>query len=386
MSKLSSQKTKEIIEFLDSLKIPFSGGTVASKKKKYHVSPFPQISISGIGPVFYINKKNQKIYTLLQRRFKDNFQWWFPGGYVELPPAQHGFFLENFEKIKNATIDELYKNSIGYGSWQKAKKEVNDPKSLEKLFKKHGVKWPKEIDANWQLAWQREVLEETGVDLNKFPKKIILDFKFNHTLMIGAERDRLTNIDGKFCAFLGELEKEPKTKPDAETEELRWIALDEIDFDKKKKNYFAWDKIVNLYTVTLIEEALFEVICHELKRISKIKNPITQQEISRFNTPQNLQSFLLENISSSSLTRSVDDLVSSKTKLKRSSAFQAKDDELKEIHHFLSWKFGELEIGENLCGKKGDWLYKASITICKFVQSNKLYSKANFTKLNNLLK
>lgn len=357
MQKPSSQKSKEIITFLDSLEIPFSGSTIASAQKKYHVSPFPQISISGIGPIFYINKKTQKIHTILQRRFKDNFQWWFPGGYVELPTPQHGFFLKNFEKIKNATIDEFYKNAMKYDSWQKAKKEINDPKKLEKIFKKHDLKWPHETDANWQSAWQREVLEETGIDLNKFPKKIILDFKFNHTLMIGAERDRLTNIDGKFCAFLGELEKAPQTKPDGETEELRWIALDEISFNKQKKNFFAHKKIVNLYTVTLIEEALHEVICYEIKRISKIKNPLTKQEISRFNTPQNLQSFLFE------------------------SCFNMSSN----IFKFLSWQFGELEIGKNLCGKDGYWFYKASLTICKFVTSRKLSSPIDFTALNKLL-
>lgn len=382
MKKLSSQKTREIVAFLDSLKIPFSGATIASAQKKYHVSPFPQITISGIGPVFYIDQKTQKIHTILQRRFKDNFQWWFPGGYVELPTPQHGFFLENFEKIKNATIDEFYKNAIKYGCWQKAKKEINDPKKLEKFFLKHDLKWPKEVDANWQSAWQREVLEETGIDLNKFPKKIILDFKFNHTLMIGAERDRLTNIDGKFCAFLGELKKAPQTKPDDETEELRWIALDEIFFDKQKKNFFAHKKIVNLYTVTLIEEALHEVICHEIKRISKIKNPLTKQEISRFNTPQNLQSFLFNKLSSF-LTHHVEDLVS--LNLGRSSTMQAKDDQLVMIFKFLSWKFGELEIGKNLCGKNGDWFYKASLAICKFLTSHKLSSPHDFTALNKIL-
>ncbi len=353
----------QAIKFLNQLKIPFSGTTISNGSEKYHISPFQQISISGIGPIFYLNQKNQKIYTLLQRRFKDNFQWWFPGGYVELPPAEHGFFLKNFEKIKNATIDELYKNSISYGSWQKAKKEINDPKSLEKFFKKHKIKWPQEIDANWQAAWQREVLEETGVDLDAFPKKIILDFKFNHTLMIGAERDRLTNIDGKFCAFLGELTKEPKTAPDHETEELRWIALDEISFNKKQKNYFAHQKIVNLYTVTLIEEALFEVICHEIKRISKIDNPFTKQQLSRFNTPQNLQGFLINQL----------DLYPH-VKLKNNT-----------LKKFLSWQFGELEISENLCSKNGDIFYKLSLTICEFLTSRTLLSDVDFIKLNNLL-
>lgn len=342
MKKLSSQKFSKIIEELDSLEIPFCGRTIG----KYHLSPFPQITISGIGPVFYLHKKKQKIYTLLQRRFKDNFQWWFPGGYVELPPAGYGFFAKNFEKIKNATIDELYKNSIDYGSWQKARKEINDPKALKNFFKKHKLKWPQEIDANWQQAWQREVLEETGVNLDDFPERITLDFKFNHTLMIGAERDRLTNIDGKFSAFLGELEEEPKTSPDEETEELRWIALDEISFDKKKRNFFAHEKIVNLYTVTLIEEALFEVICHNIKKISKIKNPLTKQEISRFNTPQNLQCFLIE--------------ANCKTKL---------------AIEFLAWEFGELEIGKNLCSRNGDRLYKLSLEISKKIKNNELLQK-----------
>lgn len=353
---------QDVVNSLTSLKIPFSGTTIENDGKKFHISPFQQISISGIGPIFYTNKKNGKIYTLLQRRFKDNFQWWFPGGYVELPPAQLGFFKENYEKIKNATIDEYYKNAVEY-DWQKARAEINDPKKLEKTFKKHRLNWPKEIDANWQEAWQREVLEETGVDLDKF-ETTILDFKCNKTLMIGAERDRLINVDGKFCGFLGELDKEPKSKPDAETEELRWISLDEISFDKKKKNYFAHGKIVNLYTFTLIEEALFEMICHEIKKISKVKNPFNKQQISRFNNPQNMQVFLLEKLRDLKIPKQ----------------------DFSEIAEFLSWQFGELEIGKDLCGKKGNKLYKTSLEICKFLSFKNLSTASDFKALNNLLK
>ncbi len=385
----------QIITDLDSLNIPFSGTTIKSGSKKYHISPFQQISISGIGPVFYINKTDQKIYTLLQRRYKDNFQWWFPGGYVELPWANHGFFAENFEKIKNATIDDLYKNSLNGGSWQKARKEINDPKKLEKSFKKHGLKWPQEIDANWQSAWQREVLEETGVDLDQFPQKIILDFKFNHTLMIGAERDRLTNIDGKFCAMLGVLDEAPETTPDHETEELKWIAIDEINFAAEQKNYFACEKQVNLYTVTLIEEALFELICGEIKRLSKFKNPFNGQEIARFNTPQNLQGFLLERLRALQILKQVQDedggsddsecqhLPRCHPELVSGSIH---DHDLNEITTFLSWQFGEMQIGENLTGKNSNKLYKTNIVISEFLASRNLSSKADFTALNNLIK
>ena len=423
MKKLSSQKTKstesKIVELIESLKIPFSGTVIQSGDKKFHLSPFQQISISGIGPVFYRDKKTKKIYTLLQRRFKDNFQWWFPGGYVEVVPTHCESLNEGkikipaFEKIKNATIDEYYKNAISYGCWQKAKQEINDPKSLTKIFKKHKIKWPKEIDANWEAAWQREVLEETGVDLDDFPQKIILDFKFNRTLMIGAERDRLTNIDGKFCAFLGELSKAPKTTPDHETEELRWVALEEIFFDKKKKNYFAEEKkglakIVNLYTVTLIEEALFEVICHEIKRISKIKNPVTGQEISRFNTPQNLQSFLLSSaeylentgfnyppleggLNCEAVRGGVKfGLESSPSSVhfvyRPSLKGRMISPRLPVTNNFLSWQFGPLEIGKDLCGEKGDSLFKLTLAICEFLTSSNLSSPADFAALDNLLK
>lgn len=360
-----------IVELLDSLKIPFSGATIQSGKKRYHVSPFQQISISGLGPVFYINKKNQKIYTVLQRRFKDNYQWLAPGGYVEVPPARcesligdngKKIKMPTFAKIKEATMEWIYKEMVEKSGWQAAKEKINDPKKLAKIFKEHGVKWPKEIDANLQSAWQREVLEETGIDLDKFPQKIILDFKTNKTFMIAAERDRLVNMDIKFCAFLGTLEKEPPTKSDEETEEVRWIALDEIHFDAKKKKYGAAKKSMNPYTIAVIEEALFEVICHQIKEISKIKNPITKQEISRFNTPQNLQSFLIEKVQ------------------------KHKNSDLKEIHRFLSWEFGELEIGKNLCGKDGDRLYKTNLMICEFVKSNNLSSLSDFKLLNNLIK
>jgi hypothetical protein len=93
----------------------------------------------------------------------------------------------------------------------------------------------------------------------------------------------------------------------------------------------------------LIEEGLFRTICHKIQEISKIKNPITKQEISRFNTPQNLQSFLILN-----------------PKIKRT----------KEIKEFLSWEFGELEIGKNLCGKDSDELYENSLLVVATISSN----------------
>jgi ADP-ribose pyrophosphatase YjhB (NUDIX family) len=206
------------------------------------------------------------------------------------------------------------------------------------ILKKNKINWPKKVDSNWQAAWYREVLEETGINLDKFKHKLIFDLKKNHNFMMGAEPDRLVNIDGKFCAFLGELEKAPKTVADNETEELRWIALDEIYFDKK--NYLLDGKIVNLYAVTLIEEGLFAIICHQIKEISKIINPFTKQQVSRFNTPQNLQSFLILN-----------------SQIKRT----------KEIKEFLNWEFGELEVGKNLCGKNGDRLYEISLQIAATV-------------------
>lgn len=364
MKKPSSQKTNKtengIIKLLDSLKIPFSGTTIKSGAKKYHISPFPQISISGIGPIFYRNKKDKKIYTLLQRRFKDNFQWWFPGGYVELPERQ-GFFLDNLQKIKNATIKEFYQNSLESGNWQKARQEINDSKKLAKIFKKHQINWPKEIDYNWQDAWKREVLEESGVNLDDFPKAIILDLKMTQTFMIGAEADRLVNIDGKFCAFLGELTKEPKSIPDDEVEESKWIAIEEIIFDKKQKKYIVAKNQLNPYVISLIEESLFEIICSKIKEISRIKNPITKQEISRFETPQNLQCFLIEKSKNLDLMK------------------------FNSINEFLAWKFGELKIAKNLCGKNGDIFYKITILICEFIMSENLSSKSDFLKLNKLI-
>jgi hypothetical protein len=332
----------EFINTLKALQIPFSGIAVKYKKKEYHISPFPQISISGIGPIFYYNKKEQRIYTLLQRRFKDNFQWWFPGGYVELP-AKNRFFNKNFNKIKKATIDEFYQQSLDCKDWQKARKKINDPKELAKLFKKHKINWPKKFDANWQEAWKREVLEESGINIDKFLQTIILNLKISETLMLGAESDRLVNIDGKFCAFLGELNKEPKSKPDNEIEESKWIAINDINFSEKEKKYISHKNIVNPYVISLIEEALFEIICYKIKEISKIKNPITKQQISRFNTPQNLQSFLLNN---------------------------HLDLQNKDVKEFLSWEFGDLEIGKNLCGKKGDKLYNTTIKLCKKYQND----------------
>ena len=321
----------KIIKALDSLKMPFAGVSIGNK---YHVSPFAQSSVSGIGPVIYRDRKTKKIYTLLQRRFKDNFQWWVAGGYVELP-AHDTFFTKNFQKIKKATIGEYYKNAAKRG-WQRAYKEINDPKKLAEVFKEYKINWPKEFDFNWQSAWKREVREETGVDLDKFKDCLIFDLGSSKTLTIGVEPDRLINIDGKFCAFLGDLDDAPKTKPDEETEELSWVALEEISFDKKK--FIARGKVINLYAITLIEEGLFRTICHKIQELSKVKNPITKQEVSRFNTPQNLQSFFILN-----------------PQIERT----------KEIKEFLAWEFGELEIGKNLCGKKGDILYKVTLAIAK---------------------
>lgn len=352
---------QNLINLLKKLNIPFSGTTIQSGKNKYHISPFQQISLSGIGPIFYINNQNQKIYTLLQRRFKDNFQWWFPGGYVEIPSAQSGFFLENFQKIKAATIEEFYQNSLTSHSWQKPWEDINNPKKLRQTLLKHQLEWPEEIDSNWQSAWQREVLEETGIDLDKFPQALTLDLKMTKTLMLGAEGDRLVNIDGKFCSLLGSLDAEPKTKPDHEIEELQWIDIETILFNEKQQQYVTANNLINPYVLAVLEESLFEIICHQITEISKTRNPITKQQISKFNTPQNIQSFLL-----AILPHNIDDL-----------------DLIKD---FISWKFGELNITQNLCGKNGNKFYKLTLTICRFISSRNSFSSSDFITLNNLLK
>ena len=389
MKKLLSQKAtkkitknqgleSKIIGLIEKLNIPFCGTLIQNPSKKelvksdkYFISPFTNISISGIGPVFYIDKKTSKIYTLLQRRFKDNYQWWFPGGYVELMPSGINNLLLNngkkinlptFKQIKKATIEEYYKNIIKYNSWQKAKKEINNSEFLQQLFKKHKINWPKEIDYNWQDAWQREVFEETGVDIKKYKKAIILDFKNNSTLMIGAEKDRLTNIYGKFCALLGILDGMPEISPDNEVEEAKWVAIEDINYDKKFKKYLVHDFELNLYTQSLIEESLFELLNYKIQKFSKIKNSFNDQEISRFSSPQNLQSYILE----------------------KSTNFNLK--QFSYVTNFLSWQFGELGIGNNLFGKFGNELYNNTIAICYFLIKNNLGTLKDFSNLDQFIK
>jgi len=83
---MNIKREREIANLIAATNIPFTGKLFSDDNgRKFDTSPFNKISISGIGPVFYRDKKSKKIYTILQRRFKDNFQWWFPGGYVELP-------------------------------------------------------------------------------------------------------------------------------------------------------------------------------------------------------------------------------------------------------------------------------------------------------------
>ena len=373
-----------IVELANSLQIAFAGSTIQdfrnsdslgniNSNNKYHISPFINISISGIGPVCYINQKDNKIYTLLQRRKKDNYQWWFPGGYVDLIPAGTDILLKerkekriinlpSFEQIKAATINKYYQNIINYNCWQKTKKEINDPTYLNSCFKEHNIKWPKNIDSNWQSAWQREVKEESGIDISKYKKAIILNFKCNSTFMIGAEKDRLTNIDGKFCAFLGKLKSHPKTTPDPkEIEQVKWIKIEDILYDNKKQKYIADNKQVNLYTMSLIEEAVFEILCYQIKQISKINNIYNKQQISRFNNPQNMQSYIIEK------------------------AANIKIDDLINLGQFLSWQFGDLEIGKNICGKTGNKLYNSSLLIGNYLKTNHLNSLNDFKALEKLL-
>ena len=237
---------------------------------------------------------------------------------------------------------------------------------MEEIFKEDKINWPQEIDFNWQKAWEREVLEETGVNLDNIKDKIILDFKFNHTLMMGSEKDRLTNVDGRFCAFLGELTTEPQTTPDNEVEEVRWIALEEIDFHLKQQKYLALNKEVNAYAISTIEESLYKIICYKIKEISKIDNFISKQKISKFNTPQNLQSFLLE-------------------KLEKLETSEKQGLRLDIINEFLLWNFAELEIARNIYGKKGDLFFKTSINICYFITKNKIDFAYDLKKLEQFL-
>ena len=83
-------------------------------------------------PTLLKDINTKKIYTLLQRRSKDNLQWWFPGGYVEFLPSGITKLIgsdgkiskvPDFAKVKKVAIEEYYKNIVKYSSWQKAHKE-----------------------------------------------------------------------------------------------------------------------------------------------------------------------------------------------------------------------------------------------------------------------
>jgi 8-oxo-dGTP pyrophosphatase MutT (NUDIX family) len=408
LSKSSNPKLtleSAIVELINSLPVPFSGTTIQDFKdnssqycgkisaiisqklpsggliplegrNKYFVSPFIKTSVSGIGPVFYINKNNNKIYTLLQRRKRDDHLWWFPGGYVDFPaPGVNNLVRDrklksiknsyirvaDFDKIKKIIIDEYYKNIKKYSCWQKAKKEINDPKFLQNLFKKNNLKWPKEVDYNWKSAWIREVKEEMNVDIGKYKKAVILDFKNHSTFFIGAEQDRLTNIDGRFCALLGILDKEPKTIPDYEIQEARWVALEDVIYDKKNKKHIIDGKQLSTYSALFMQEALFELLCYQIKKISKIKNSITGQMVSKFHSPQNLQAYLFEKIS-------------------KNDAFR-----MKNLYLFLSWKFGDLDIGNNFYGKSGNDLYYITVNITKFISKNNINNPKFFANLENYI-
>ncbi len=365
---------KQIIKLISDLKIPFCGRYIQDldTNKKFYISQFANISISGIGPVFYMNNRGE-IFTILQRRFKDNFQWWFPGGYVELPPSSatseiaHKKTKINFpdyQKLKLSTIDEYYQNTFKYNDWQKAKIEINDYNFVRKNFKKHKINWPKQIDFNWQEAWEREVLEETGIDLKKFKDRITFDFKFNKTLMIGAEKDRLINIDGKFASWLGILKTAPKTTPDSETEELKWVNLKDIIFDKKKKNYFTEGRIVNLYAVTLIEESLNEIVNYFIKLTSKVKNEASDSNLSIFNSWQNIQITIWQKF------KQIENLNINK---------------LQYVKKLLEFKSGNLDIAKNICGKDGKIFFHIFYNSAIFFRKNNLENKQDFIALNNYL-
>lgn len=362
---------KNIVSLIDQLKIPFCGQYVQDfeQKKKYYISQFANISISGIGPVFYIDK-NGKIYTILQRRFKDNYQWWFPGGYVELPPScatsqittQDGDIkFPNFTEIKNATIEEYYRQAISQKDWQKAKKNANDANKTKEIFKKLQINWPEEIDFNWQSAWQREVLEETGINIDNFQNRVIIDFKCSSSLMLGAEKERICNIDGRFCSLLGALENAPSTSPDQETQELRWICLDEIFFDENQQNYIAHNYIVNLYTITLIEESLHKITSYFIKKNSLIHNKFNQDNICKFNDPQNIQSYILQ----------------------KTDKFDIEN--LNNIKELLSFSFGELGIARNIYNHNGINFLRLFINASLFLQKNELLSQKNILDFNNFL-
>lgn len=346
-----------VVEIINCLNIPPCGATIQDFKEspcsyvdeiskentanqnKYFVAPFTNISVSAVGPVFYYNITDKKLYTLLQRRVRDDFQWWFPGGYVELPVAKIDYLLQergnkekikipDFESIKKAIVDKYYQNIKDYGSWQKAKKEINNSDFVRKLFKENNISWPKELDFSWEDAWIREVKEETGVDVRKYKEAVILDFKTNKNFFIGTERDRIINIDGRFAANLGDIKEEPKTSfPADEICEVKWFSLEDIKLENK--NYFLPDgRKLTPYTALFIEEALYKIICNKIKSKGEILNNVNKEKIYLFCCLKTLQAYIIS---------------------------QKLETKFKEI---LEYNFGPLEIPHNLCSIKGAKLYQ----------------------------
>jgi 8-oxo-dGTP pyrophosphatase MutT (NUDIX family) len=371
-------------------------------RNKYYVSAFCNMSVSAAGLLYYVDQKTGKTFTLLERRKKDSYQWIFPAGYMEVYPPNVDEIIEdrlneeeryaieentvgnNVGKLnKNIKYDQKisftnlpgsqdlksiiiseFEKMIHKEGWQKASKVLNNPDLLLKLLENHNIKWPSNIDVNWNHTWQREVLEETGVDIHQYKNRITIQLKPNATLVLGAGGERLTNADGRFCTFLGVLNEAPKVIPNYEMADAKWIALQDIYFDEKQERYIVPDdqRPIYPYGIVLIEESLYELLCYKIQLLTKYKNYYSGQDISAFDNPHNLQNFLVRNIKENY------DL-----------------EKLTNINYIIGQKFGELYMLETLLGTIGRKLYRSFLAIAYYLSNHNLSSFEDFVKLDNFI-
>lgn len=228
------------------------------KRKSYDIHPYTKQGSGVSCTLMYIDEKSGVPHVLLSKK-KNKLQYDQLGGYTrgQEPEGSEVNFdkrsederdrdeealignenavkierkkEEKFTPSSSYTLKKLKEASTqGFEEQQSEKlgKKIN-PIQMKASLAKRGISFNNDYNA-WDTAL-REIKEETGLDLKKIkPKELYTSDDFGVT----NEDERLHTKATHYLFYLGKLTEPPLVKAGSDIEQLRWIAVTNIDLAK----------------------------------------------------------------------------------------------------------------------------------------------------------
>lgn len=250
-------------------------GTKATPyRNKLFAAPYEKASVGSSALITCTDASTGETLVLLERPqpgSKYGQHWMLPAGYMDPLPAADATLPDRINPEKRSALEEGLLHNAGQASpaqtsaalhgrplpdiaqshavlyahyktllkeqgWQQAYKKMSDDDYVEQLLTSHGLAVPPQPDkgARYDLSpvrnIKREILEETGVDVDAFPQAKVTPVVTNLSLGYSSGGQRPYTVNPHFLVDLGTLATPPAPAPQdvGEIAEAVWVPLKSI--------------------------------------------------------------------------------------------------------------------------------------------------------------